>query len=183
MNLASFDALIFFLGLVLELGVIWLLLAQMRLTLLGSNHPSLAMSALTRSALGLLLLAFVLQLAAAFLPSWNIASGWFIGAAAFSLIPAWLLHLSLRPRAAQPISAPSVSGPTGEPSRQAAQDLERRVEKVQQVIAAHPEGVTLVQVGAALGIEWRQLTGVARELLKRGLVQKDGKIYRPRSGG
>lgn len=180
MSLWSFNTLVFFFGLVLELGAAWLLLAQTHLPLPMSERPLAVAVSLARSALGLLLIAFIVQVASAFAPSWPIASGWFILAAAFSLLPAWLLRRALRRGGMASVPGTARAGVQLRP---AYLDFDQRLEKMQQVVAAHPEGVTLVQLGAALGVEWRQLTGAARELLRRGLVEKDGKIYRPRSGG
>ena len=184
MNLWSLNTFVFFMGLVLELGSIWLLLAQTHLPLPVAENPLVVAISLARSVLGLLMVAFIVQIVAVgFMPAWPVAGIWFILAAALSLIPAWLLRRALRRGATGLVPTQSVATSTAPAlSTSAALDFDRRLEKVRQVIAAHPEGVTLVQLGTALGIEWRQLTGVARELLRRGLVEKDSKIYRPRSG-
>lgn len=184
MSLWSLNTLVFFVGLVLELGAIWLLLAQTHLPLPMTENPLVVAVSLARSVLGLLMVAFIVQVVAvAFMPAWPVAGAWFILAAALSLIPAWLLRGALRRGAAGLVPAQDVATTTAETqSHPAYLDFDQRLAKVQRVIAAHPEGVTLVQLGTALGIEWRQLTGVARELLRRGLVEKDGKLYRPRSG-
>jgi hypothetical protein len=182
MSLWGLNTLVFFTGLVLELGSIWLLLAQTHLPLPVAENPLVVAVSLARSVLGLLMVAFIVQIVAvAFMPAWPVAGLWFILAAALSLIPAWLLRRALRRGATGLLpTQPAATSTVPAPSTSASLDFDLRLQKVQQVIAAHPEGVTLVQLGTALGIEWRQLTGVARELLRRGLVEKDGKVYRPR---
>ncbi|HED04587.1 MAG TPA: hypothetical protein ENI60_07475 [Candidatus Fraserbacteria bacterium] len=191
MSLWTLNAVVFFAGLILEVGVIWLLLAQVRRVPSYRIYSPAEMSSLARSALSLLFLAFLLQLAAAFLPFQPITGSWFIAAAALSLLPALLLWRARRRGAAElaearrrePSPEPMEETAAEHPSRPEPElEFEQRLEAMQQVIVAHPEGITLVQLGEELEVAWRQLTGAAHELLRRGQAEKQGKFYLPPGG-
>lgn len=53
-------------------------------------------------------------------------------------------------------------------------------ERVLRVIATHPEGITLVEIGRELGIDWRQLIAPVNQLLAEGRVEKRDRSYFPR---
>ena len=52
-------------------------------------------------------------------------------------------------------------------------------ERVLGVIEARPEGVTLPEIGEALGLGWRGLTSYIRRLIDEGKVRKEGREYFP----
>ena len=52
-------------------------------------------------------------------------------------------------------------------------------ERVLGLIEAHPEGVTLPEIGEALGLSWRGLTSYVRRLIDEGKVRKEGREYFP----
>lgn len=66
----------------------------------------------------------------------------------------------------------------GEPRRLASE-----VERVMQVIAAHPDGVRLVEIGNELGVDWRGLIGAVKFLLDEGKVEKIDNVYYPAQPG
>lgn len=51
------------------------------------------------------------------------------------------------------------------------------VDRALQVISSYPEGVTLVEIGEELGIDWRQLIAPVNRLLAERRVEKRGKSY------
>ena len=78
-----------------------------------------------------------------------------------------------------PAPAPPATGAprAGEERERAPTEFQRFLEEIPAVLAEHPEGLTLVEIGRELNVEWRKLTGAARELLDRGLVRKEEKRY------
>lgn len=57
--------------------------------------------------------------------------------------------------------------------------LGEQIDELLQVISAHPEGITLVQIGEELGSDWRQLIASVNRLLAGGWVKKRDKSYFP----
>jgi len=66
----------------------------------------------------------------------------------------------------------------GEPTRLASE-----AERVMHVIAAHPDGVRLVEIGNELGVDWRGLIGAVKFLLDEGKVEKIDNVYYPAQPG
>ncbi len=63
------------------------------------------------------------------------------------------------------------------PSRSAQAEFNEQLNQIPRILAQHADGLTLVEIGEKMGVEWRRLTGAARELLERGRIQKEGKKY------
>jgi len=153
--------LLFFTGLSFEVAAILLLFSIVR-----------APVYLARSAIGLILIAFALQLSTLFVPEWPISSYWFVLGASPLLLPALLLSQAKRGATAfEPERAPASSNQT------AREAFSEQLKRVQEVLGDHPQGLTLVEIGGRLGVEWRRLTGVVKELLERGEIRKEGKRY------
>lgn len=53
-------------------------------------------------------------------------------------------------------------------------------ERVVGVVESHPQGITLVEIGKELGIDWRQLIAPINQLLAEGRVEKRDRSYFPR---
>ncbi|MFQ5904538.1 MAG: hypothetical protein ACE5JO_12710, partial [Candidatus Binatia bacterium] len=53
-------------------------------------------------------------------------------------------------------------------------------EKVLEVIASHPEGIRLVDIGNELGVDWRTLLGISRSIMDEGKVEKIDNLYYPK---
>jgi hypothetical protein len=177
-------ALLFFLfGLSLEAAAALLVLGAVRLP---QAHR------LGQSAALLIFLGIALQAISLFVPPETVVeSYWFILGAAPLLLPAILLRLVPTPSWETAPAAPpraAVSMPTAAPEEGSKAKAEERtvrpptefqrfLEEIPAVLAEHPEGLTLVEIGRELNVEWRKLTGAARELLDRGLVRKEEKRY------
>jgi hypothetical protein len=56
-------------------------------------------------------------------------------------------------------------------------------ERVMHVIAGHPEGIRLVEIGNELGVDWRGLIGAVKFLMDDGKVEKIDNIYYPAQPG
>jgi len=56
-------------------------------------------------------------------------------------------------------------------------------ERVLEVIARHPQGIRLVDIGNALGVDWRSLLGVSRTIVEEDKVERIDNLYYPRGGG
>ncbi|MBI1927525.1 hypothetical protein HYR99_25195 [Candidatus Poribacteria bacterium] len=54
--------------------------------------------------------------------------------------------------------------------------------RISEVIANHPEGIRLVDIGNELGVEWRSLIGTVTSLLDEGSIYKIDNLYYPKSG-
>ena len=54
-----------------------------------------------------------------------------------------------------------------------------RTNSILKVIQKHPEGVKLVQLGNALGVNWRTLIGAVGFLVDEGKIGKVDNIYYP----
>ena len=57
--------------------------------------------------------------------------------------------------------------------------VEPETSQVLRVIRKHPDGMKLVEVGNALGVNWRTLIGAMDSLLKEGKIGKVDNIYYP----
>ena len=55
-------------------------------------------------------------------------------------------------------------------------------ERVLEVIARHPEGIKLVDIGNELGVNWRSFIGTTKSLVDEGKVEKIDTVYYPRGG-
>ena len=176
-------ALLFFLfGLSLQ--------AAAALLVLGAARLSYA-HRLGQSAALLIFLGIALEAISLLVPSEMVVeSYWFILGAAPLLFPALLLRLapsapvSWQTASAAspatrsfPTTAPKEAAPTTEERGKPPTEFQRFLEEIPAVLAEHPEGLTLVEIGQELNVEWRKLTGAARELLDRGLVRKEEKRY------
>jgi len=157
----NLSLLLFFMGWSLEVAAIFLLFNAMK-----------APARLARSAIGLILIAISLQVVALFIPQQRVSSYWFVLGASPLLLPALILSWTKR----------STTAAAGTPSTAASVDLtqgtfDEQLRKIQEVLTAHPQGLTLVEIGGRLGVEWRRLTGAVKELLERGAIYKEGKRY------
>ena len=143
---------------------------------------------LGQSAALLIFLGIALQAISLLVPSETVVgSYWFVLGAAPLLLPALLLRLTpsasweTAPAAAQATVSPRTTAAKGKPSPEERgrppTEFQRFLEEIPAVLAEHPEGLTLVEIGRELNVEWRKLTGAARELLDRGLVRKEEKRY------
>ena len=56
-------------------------------------------------------------------------------------------------------------------------------ERVMQVIADHPEGIRLVEIGNELGVDWRGLIAAVKFLMDNGRVEKIDNVYYPAQPG
>lgn len=129
-----------------------------------------------RAAIGLLIVAMALLLGAIFVPPLSISSYWFLLSALPLYVPAlWLLGEPGQPRGAAPQALPRAQGSST--TSTALAEFNEHLQKIPEVLAAHPEGLTLVEIGRQLDVEWRRLTGAARELIERGLIYKVEKRY------
>jgi hypothetical protein len=54
-------------------------------------------------------------------------------------------------------------------------------EKILEVIAGHPEGIRLVDIGNELGVDWRILIGPSKSLVDGGQVEKIENMYYPKT--
>ena len=71
---------------------------------------------------------------------------------------------------ARPAAATSEPEPPNKPSES---------ERVLGIIQAHEDGVRLVDIGNALGVDWRGLIAVTKSLLEEGTVEKIDSLYYP----
>ena len=60
--------------------------------------------------------------------------------------------------------------------------VESETSQVLRVIQKHPEGIKLVQLGNALGVNWRRLIHAVSSLLEEGKIGKMDNIYYPIMG-
>lgn len=160
----NLSLLLFFTGLSLEVAAIFLLFNAMR----APVH-------LARSAIGLILIAISLQVIALFIPQQQVSSYWFVLGASPLLLPALILAWTKRSMtAAADTRSPAASVATVDLTQGT---FDEQLRKIQEVLTAHPQGLTLVEIGERLGVEWRRLTGAVKELLERGAIHKEGKRY------
>ncbi len=179
-------ALLFFLfGLSLQ--------AAAALLVLGLGAVRLPAHRLGQAAALLIFLGIALQAISLLVPPETVVeSYWFLLGATPLLLPALLLRLAPSAPASwgtapaappapatgsPPTSAPKGGSPTAEEREKPPTEFQRFLEEIPAVLAKHPEGLTLVEIGQELNVEWRKLTGAARELLDRGLVRKEEKRY------
>jgi len=57
---------------------------------------------------------------------------------------------------------------------------EEEKDKVLEVIASHPEGVKLINIGNELGVDWRTLIGPTKSLVDEDEVEKIDTMYYPK---
>jgi len=57
---------------------------------------------------------------------------------------------------------------------------EEEKDKVLEVIARHPEGVKLINIGNELGVDWRTLIGPTKSLVDEDEVEKIDTMYYPK---
>lgn len=183
--------LLFGFGLSLQAAAALLVLA------LGTTRP-LRAHRIGQAAALFVFLGIALEVIALFVPSETTVEGyWFVLGAVPLLLPGILVRLAASP-SSEPagtagtapkgaVSSPSPPGPAGtaaptpteSPEREdrPPREFQRFLEEIPAVLARHPEGLTLVEIGREMNVEWRKLTGAARELLDRGLVRKVEKRY------
>ncbi len=53
--------------------------------------------------------------------------------------------------------------------------------QILEIIAGHPEGIKLVDIGNELGVDWRSLIGIIKPLVDGGKIDKIENLYYPRS--
>lgn len=56
-------------------------------------------------------------------------------------------------------------------------------ERVLEVIARHPHGIRLVDIGNDLGVDWRSLLGISRTIVEEDKVERIDNLYYPKGGG
>ena len=122
-----------------------------------------------------LIIAILLQVIALFVPQSEISPYWFVIAAVPFLFPAPIL-------AQARVGVPPIEGddslvPKALTSRSAPAEFNEQLTAIPKVLSENPDGLTLVEIGEEMGVEWRRLTGAASELLDRGRIQKEGKKY------
>lgn len=162
------NAFLIFTGLSFEIAAAWLLLSSNRV-----ESPAI----LTRFALVLLLVAIPLQIIGLLVPELRIASYWFVLGAFPLLLPAPLLYQAKQGKpttqAQKSAIRPDVTADAGEGQK----DFHEQLKRIPAVLAKYPRGLTLVEIGRELGIDWRRLTGAANELLRLNRIRKEGKRY------
>lgn len=122
-----------------------------------------------------LLIGVLLQIIALFSPQIVISSYWFVIAAIPFLLPAPILSQANvgedRSEEAEYLV------PKELPSRSAPAEFNEQLSQIPRVLSQNPDGLTLVEIGDHMGVEWRRLTGAASELMDSGRIEKDGKKY------
>jgi len=78
-----------------------------------------------------------------------------------------------------PAAPPAEEAGRPEEAPEAASELEELARRVDEVIARHPEGIRLVEIGQELGLEWRLLIAPVNLLLRRGRIRKEDRTYYP----
>ena len=64
----------------------------------------------------------------------------------------------------------------------AEKEAESSFEKqIPEVIAGHPEGIKLVDIGNELGVDWRGLISIIKPLIDDGKIEKIESLYYPKS--
>jgi hypothetical protein len=56
----------------------------------------------------------------------------------------------------------------------------RYYEEIVQLLENHPEGLSLVEIGEELGVQWRSLTKTISQLLEEEEIEKEDKTYYPK---
>ena len=164
----SLNVFLIFTGLCFEGAAVWLLSSINRV-----ESPAM----LSRFAVILLLVAIPFQIIGLLVPELHIASYWFVLGAFPLLLPAPLLYQAKQSkptaRAQKSVIRPDVRVDTSEGQT----DFHEQLKRIPAVLAKHPRGLTLVEIGRELGIDWRRLTGAVNELLRLNRIRKEGKRY------
>jgi len=84
--------------------------------------------------------------------------------------------------AAEAVVAETAAEVEAQPEVQAAQPLPLE-ERVLAVIARHPQGIRLVDIGNDLGVDWRSLLGISRAIVDEDKVERIDNLYYPKGGG
>jgi len=124
---------------------------------------------------GLLLIGVLIQVVGLFAPQIEIAPYWFVIPAIPFLFPAPILSqakVGQRPREELGHEIPKALT-----SRSAPAEFNEQLMSIPRLLSENPDGLTLVEIGDKMGVEWRRLTGAASELLDSGRIQKEGKKY------
>lgn len=123
-----------------------------------------------------IILSILLQILSWFTPQITISSYWFVVAVLPFLLPSSVLAeakvtSTIVREEDEHLVRKAIS------SRSAPAEFNEQLTQIPRVLAAHPEGLTLVEIGAQLDVDWRRLTGAASELLERGRILKEDKKY------
>jgi hypothetical protein len=122
-----------------------------------------------------IVVAVLLQILSWFTPSIILSSYWFVIAALPSMLPARVLSAARINYFT--VVADELLVRKAIPSRSAPAEFNEQLSQIPRVLASHPEGLTLVEIGDQLEVDWRRLTGAASELLDRGRILKEEKKY------
>lgn len=76
-------------------------------------------------------------------------------------------------------AATAPAGPTAAPIEPERPAKPSESERVMGIIRAHEDGIRLVNIGNALGVDWRGLIAVTKSLLEEGAVEKIDSLYYP----
>ena len=60
------------------------------------------------------------------------------------------------------------------------QSKPRYYEEIVQLLENHPEGLSLVEIGEELGVQWRSLTKTISQLVEEEEIEKDDRTYYPK---
>jgi len=55
-----------------------------------------------------------------------------------------------------------------------------RYREIVRLLEEHPEGLSLVEIGEELGVQWQSLTGTISQLVEEGEIEKKDKTYYPK---
>lgn len=170
----NLNALLIFTGLCFEVTAVLLLLNLSRV-----DSPA----RLTRSAVILLWIAISLQIIGLIVPEVRIASFLFVLGALPLLLPAPLISQAQQDKTAmQPATAtmsrvsPPARAKPG-PTMPMQTEFHGQLTRIESLLVRHREGLTLVEIGRELSVEWRRLTGAVNELLRQKRIRKEGKRY------
>ena len=86
------------------------------------------------------------------------------------------------PVAAETVVEEAAAEVEAQPEVEAAPPLPLE-ERVLEVIAGHPAGIRLVDIGNELGLDWRSLLGIARSIVDEGKVERIDNQYYPTGEG
>jgi hypothetical protein len=178
--------LLVFSGFVLAMGalVLMMMLRSARARASGPLQEYLSESA------GLTLFwALIFQVAGFLAPQIPLDPAWFFVTIFLFLIPAalvlraWTFEAPLDVHSSRP-SVMSQSRPTPAARPAAKPEPMGRTpiadewqEKIMAVMDSQSGGLSLVEIGQRLGVDWRQLTAAARQLVQDGRLHKKGKRY------
>jgi hypothetical protein len=175
-------------GFVLSLGAFGLLML-LRTERVRAN--SAAVEFVGEYAGGILLLALVLeifgflQMVKLFAPEQKIETTWLWATLLLSILPVYGIYRGLNfSETRKTAPAPKPRAFVASPSESAEFLVEERPAiadewqvKIMEVMRNHSEGLSLVDLGEELGIDWRQLTVAARQLVHDRKLRKEGKFY------